>query len=697
MSHRKNPGSDRPAPSVAVGGPGTGSGLNYQVDFAVRQALEAMSQALANPIEDLQISMEPRVLAGNRQATCWDLRLSHPERVTEVKLKPRRVDILEWLDRIELATKQNVTCRFELSYGRGATPLLSAIETLCLIAIESDGDIDRFRSLCTLESKKAIAIVLDHLTTAPHVSLSRLTVTPIDTESLQREIRFLLRCLVRESDALRLNDLLSAKFHKGIEQRATYHVHHLLQEARDAKIEFFSPPPSLPLHLAPAVSSAIHVLQYCETGLPTQVLAAAINCTDRDVNESLSKHVGAAGLSVDEECWRIGPITPPVAHENSVRLLTGALRQLLEFITRHKKSDLGRRQIGNAIALAKLCQTEDSELVSTVFPALDKLLKRTGNKRLVLEVANLSLAAARRLPSTEKKTRAEAATLICGRAWVFQRINRLPEARADGEKSLQLGQDIDWYRNTAFCLKCLGRLYRMEAEQQRAKPAQFGQLLDLSVSYLKRAIDTFPAVTELSESERLAEVGDCESLLGRAYFVAGDLKKAEAAARDAIGRISDTGSKDYADLQILLGDLAKAQGNTDAAVSFYNDAIEAAGRNGAEGSEIAARAYLQKGHATGSKGWFDLAAKIWAELEEEDPADEARWCGMEQEGRIPAVAGRVLEEESASVRVETIRLHEEALGTLAPSRGRRSEPGREYWKELLPDARKNVAVRRVEW
>ena len=122
-------------------------------------------------------------------------------------------------------------------------------------------------------------------------------------------------------------------------------------------------------------------------------------------------------------------------------------------------------------------------------------------------VANISLAAARRLPRTEAKTKGEAVALICGRAWVFQRIGRLAEARADGEKSLQLGKSIEWYRNTVFCLKCLGRLFRIEAEQHRQNQAQFRELLGLSIGYLERAIDSFSKATELSDAERRVRGG----------------------------------------------------------------------------------------------------------------------------------------------------------------------------------------------
>ena len=473
----------------------------------------------------------------------------------------------------------------------------------------------------------------------------------------------------------------------------------LVRAGEQVPVTFNAFPTFVPEHLTPIVSSAIYILQHCRTGLPSEVLAAGVGCTTREVDDSLSKHRGAAGLTRSDGSWEIGPVRPPLAHDNGLRIVARALRQLLEFTGNHKKNALGWRQVPNAIALAKVCQSEDHELVSGLFWRLDKLLKRTGNKHLVLEVAEMSLDAARRAPRTEAKTKGEAVALICGRAWVFQRINRLAEARADGERSLDLGEDIGWYRNSAFCLKCLGRLFRMEAERHRRDEDRFRELLGCSIDYLNRAIDGFPKATELSPADRIAEVGDCYSLLGRSYLVGGALEKADAMGREAIERITDETSKDYADLQILLGDLARAQKNIDAAMSFYDAAIKAAGTSDAERSEIAARAHFQKGHATKSTRSYDRATEIWEKLEEDELADGARWHSMLHSGRVPVVAERVLEEEaaSASVRVETIRLYGADLAGFGNSRGRRAEPAEGYWRELLPEARRNAAVRHLEW
>ena len=83
----------------------------------------------------------------------------------------------------------------------------------------------------------------------------------------------------------------------------------------------------------------------------------------------------------------------------------------------------------------------------------------------------------------------------------------------------------------------------MEAEQQREDKAEFRDFLGRSIEYLEQATVSFQAVTELSVGERSAEVGDCQSLLGRTYLVAGDLVKAKGAAREAVRRITDVASK----------------------------------------------------------------------------------------------------------------------------------------------------------
>ena len=133
--------------------------------------------------------------------------------------------------------------------------------------------------------------------------------------------------------------------------------------------------------------------------------------------------------------------------------------------------------------------------------------KDIDDTRVVLGAAELSISAAKRAPRDEEVVKQEAKTLICGRSWVLQRIGRLSEAAVAGEKSLEIGENIPWPRNTAYCRKCLGRLFRLQAENSSG--AERRRLLNESVRYLKAAADLFE---QLGESDSMAERGDSLSL-----------------------------------------------------------------------------------------------------------------------------------------------------------------------------------------
>jgi tetratricopeptide (TPR) repeat protein len=248
---------------------------------------------------------------------------------------------------------------------------------------------------------------------------------------------------------------------------------------------------------------------------------------------------------------------------------------------------------------------------------------------------------------------------------------------AEGEKSLRLGQDLAWHRNTAFCLKCLGRLSRLRAEEANDTDEK-REHLTASESQLKQAIESFSAnVTEFGPKS--SEVGDCYSLLARTYLARGDTVGATDAAKEAANRIERETVKDYADLQIVLGDLALAKGDRDAAVSFYSDAVNIADGDDAERSEIVARALLHLGRATSNNGALSRAADIWTRLDDSSAREQ-------------------LMKAPSPVRVEAWRLHSELLASMTSKPlGRRSEPSAEYWRVKIAEATKNITVRRRDW
>ena len=205
--------------------------------------------------------------------------------------------------------------------------------------------------------------------------------------------------------------------------------------------------------------------------------------------------------------------------------------------------------------------------------------------------------------------------MICGRSWVLQRVNRLDEAKTDAKQSLKLGNTLKWHRNTAFCLKCLGRLSRMEAEAA-TDGAEKQELLAESERYLRQAIKAF---TQLDEHECEEEVAECHSLLGRTLLVAGRLREARDEAVEAQSRLHDPAGKEYLDLQILRGDLVLGH-DAPLAESLYSEIIRQCEDGDAQYSEIRARAFYARGRCrqaqrrgSQAKNDFNMAAEISTE------------------------------------------------------------------------------------
>jgi tetratricopeptide (TPR) repeat protein len=680
--------------SGAAGGPATTAGIDFQVDFAVCKALDAISRYVVNPLEEMSFSMEPRVISEDGAVTLWDLRIGPPDTVTEAKLQPKKAEVVDWLDNVNADVDQGGHREFELMYGRGALPIIRAIERLKRLADESMGDANEFAKRVALERNKETDEVLSHLKTEAHTTLMRLRVTPTDPTALVNEIQLRLRLLMREPHRQSLYDLLTRKFRAGIKTRTAFKLQDLVKEAVESGIEFCTPQAFEPNKLDPVVADAVYILQRCENGLPGEVLAESVGVTELMLNEHLAPYVENRILTCDDNLWAIVLRKPLLVHSSGPQLVGKALRYLLEYYRANKKLPQGRRQVLNAIALAKACETDVPELVAELLWRLDKALKQTGNKRLVREVADLSIAAANR-SATEIAAKGKAVALICGRSWALQRMGRLHEAREAGEESLELGQALHWDRNTAYCYKCLGRLYRMEAEKNRQNKAECDRLIALSVEWLNQAIALFPNINE-SNLDRAGEVGDCYCLLGRTYLVAGNNARAEKAARESLKLLTDETSKDFADLQILLGDMS-ARRDAELARSFYDKAIEVAGVVDAERSEIAARAYYRRGRLLKSAASLDKAAEIWERLEEDGNAADAHWHSLVLSERVPKEAQAVLETAKPAVRVEAIRMHEARLAELvSPSRGRRSKTDKSYWLELIGTAEQNVAIRQRE-
>ena len=692
------PASKSGSRSGATGGPSTSAGINFQVELAMIEVLDLLSRALVTTVDDAVFSLEPRVLHSASVETRWDVGKDW-DTVAEIKLSPTRKDIVEWLKRIGETTGSPRVLQFRLLYGRGSVPLMDTIAALRRLAQEASGDERRFRELAAFERIGDAEEVFNLLGAAPDDKLLRTTILPYDRDRLEADIARAARYLVGEPSRQRLYDLLFRKLHKGVENRISFRISDLIKEVEAAGIKLLELPADYPSDLPALVSAAVFLLQSCERGLPLTVVSTGASCSEAELQLAAAPYLERGIFAFENDLVTLHPFKPHRVHAQAAELAAAALPSLVKFIRANRTSAIGWSQVPSAVALAKICGHQHREIVAELFRKLDKLLKRTGNKRFVLEVADLSIAAARSADRSEEVTRAEAVALVCGRSWVYQRRGRLREARAEGEKSLEIGEGIGWKRNTAFCHKCIGRLFRMEAEEHRrsGNEVEARNCLAQSVDRLQKAITCFTDNADEIGQDALTEVGDCQSLLARTYLEAGETQKAWAAAREAAKLIEDELSKDFADLQIVLGDLEFIGRNVDAAVSFYEAAIRVADTADAEKSEIAARAWFRMGIATNSNSCLDKAADIWTSLDEDENVAIANWHKVLLNDGLSKDTIEILDREHPAVRVEAVRLHKERVKSAGGARGRRAEAPATYWMAQIQNAKRNVTIRHKDW
>jgi len=455
-----------------------------------------------------------------------------------------------------------------------------------------------------------------------------------------------------------------------------------------------------PVDLSLDTFSVLEFLASCDVagpGLPRSVVAAALGVTDATLAPVLVPLVAAGQVTEADNLITLVasdepvPIAPP-------EVCARGLDALLVGIASRRGDGAAYAQIGNAFALARRCAQTHPAAVAQVFGRLDKLLKDCGNKHRVLDVANLSIQAARREHRGEADVAAEARALICGRAWVYQRIGYLDEAVADAHRSLRLGEDIKDGRNTAFCRKCIGRLYRLQAERMEGEPRT--RKLEESAESLREAIDLFCAVCGPNDRE----VGDCYSLLARTYLVGHHTERVADALRAAERLLPPDTDKDYVDMVIVKGDLQSRLDDASGALRLYDEALGLTERGGPL-SEVRARAFMARAHhyerarAKRAATDYAAAADIYDGLGEDDAAAEARWCLARVEGTVPPEALIYLKPERPTVRMYALLTHRERLGHLKGARmqSRRSDPGEVYWHQLVDKAQAQAAAQDAAW
>jgi tetratricopeptide (TPR) repeat protein len=679
--------------SGSTGGPPNAQGIAYQLNVAVYETCQLIPEALASPLKNPFITMESRAIH-DEGITRWDLSVTTPTRHVEVKRNPTRKDVIEWLDRASRARGDHAN--FVLIYAGTSAKIIRSTETLIRIAKEASGDSDRFRSLCRFDRVDDLEAIASHLGAAAAELLHRMDIRHLPESVVTNHVHFMARFLAPLTPE-RVVQELRDKLFEGLQHRTRYSVHELIAYLRAKGLSLEIPQNVVLAELSATLRGAIAVLGHCTIGLPSEALAAVLDCSVSEVPNAMAPLIQSGHVIEDAGRWRLLIQTGKVPLEEERACVDKGLSALLRYIDRYNTIAEGRMLVPDVISLTRACYHLDPRAIIRVFPLIEKLLKRIGNKHLVLDLADLTIAASHVPPIDEPAARARAKALICGRSWAFQRLDDLDRARVEADESLRLGEEIGWQQNTAFCLKCTGRLVRLQAEKLPRGNLNRNELLEESVRLLERAIESFVTIPDFGSSH--PEVGDCYSLIARTYLVAGKYEDAQEAVRKAFALIPADGRKDHLDLLILSGDLEAAQGRREAADRYYSQAIELPEAADVQISEMFARAYFQRAKARArlrrteaAVGDFEKASRIWTDTEEHERAAEAEWEARVLKNQIEAIMKEVF--ETTPSYLVRITAHNNYLSQ-SPSLNviaRRQALPRPQIEQLLKDARRNVAI-----
>jgi tetratricopeptide (TPR) repeat protein len=671
------------------------------VAYALFRALELVSKALIYPYQDWQVTVEPRT-QDSEVVSRWDVRVSPPLAVAECKLRPSREDLIGWLRRVGQSGNLDPQARFLLVYCTASGTLLSSVAALRRLAVEAGEDYESFLTLARKEGVRDSAEILDCLGSRSLTYLNRMELQNIPVEVLRGDNDIRARSLCGEQAPDLINDL-DKRLREALRNRKTHDVRKTVSELKASGIRFIAPAEVRLADLADEAAASLVLLQTCRAGLPTEVLAEATGCEAAALTLHLEVLITSRTIAFEGGRWRLAVAADLLATVNMGETLSRGLAALVSYVGQNEDVAAGRSLVLDVVALARRCFDVMPKSIVGIFRRMEKLLKRIGNKHLVSEMAELAIAAAKRPPCDLEDARARAHALICGRSWVLQRLNHLDEARLVAKESLQLGADIGYQRNTAFCMKCTGRILRLQAEKERDRDVRAALLTD-SAAVIDAAIEQFNVVPEIGPTH--PEVGDSYSLLARTYLVAKHYDLARDALRRAYSLIPPNGSKDHLDLLILTGDLMAETGQRDSAETSYTEALNLPEAADVQRSEILARAHYQRGanreklkRPDSATTDYGVAAEVWESLEEYEAAAKARWAQVRlSAGEDEQVLRKLETEESYLVRLLAFRLYREQFNASAGVvMSRRRQPSPEQLTQLLRKARVEVAVRYPRW
>jgi tetratricopeptide (TPR) repeat protein len=385
--------------------------------------------------------------------------------------------------------------------------------------------------------------------------------------------------------------------------------------------------------------------------------------------------------------------------EDVALALSAAIRKLLAGATKDRVATAIE-----AIALARVVLESRPADAVGLFEAVEKPLKGNGDKRRVLEAAEITIDAVRRLDEpTKADVAAEARAKVCGLSWVFQRRGELAKASVFTEEGRAISEKLDQRATTAFAAKCAGRLHRLQGEGCSVSDAR-NDFFARSRASLEDAIATFSAAEGFGPTH--PEVGDCHSLLGRTWLSDGRVDLAAQEADIAEELILNHAEKDYLDLLILRSDILVASGKPREGKDLLTEALKVAAQHHESYplSEIIARIFESRARAhiarkDGRRAAKDFlsAADIYCDLREHDRENRARFLALKSEQKINPDLDAAISGQERDIRERTHVLYNGELSALG--KGAKLRPGISpiLVERLVKEAKLQSAVQDASW
>ena len=152
--------------------------------------------------------------------------------------------------------------------------------------------------------------------------------------------------------------------------------------------------------------------------------------------------------------------------------------------------------------------------------------------------------------------------------------------------------------------------------------------------------------------------------------------------------------------------ISAATRNHKDALGWYNEATRYGVAEGAEISEMRARAYFQRaklqadgiGRTAHAKSDFEQAASIWGALGETKAASEAEWELAILNNELSREVVQLLGKEVPRVRIIALeQFRKERAAHSARGIAKRQQAGSEYWEWKVKEARRLFALEESDW